>query len=236
MSIRNHQPAEQEIHNDTADHDRMTTMALAEHLGVELWKVMEIARWAIKRQPAEQGYCECEKPEEDFTFGCHPNHCKFCGKPFKSLKPAECNHDWRHKDQYMVDKSSKGILICIKCKQEKPSQQEYCSHLYESDCHGIEMIKSPSGKEWAIGGTKTMDRWKYCPWCGKLLGKSLKPQQEFEPIKELMILYSTEPLEVMSKEFAIVGKLNELIRKVNDKHELDKLWIVVRRLVKKVEG
>jgi hypothetical protein len=41
-----------------------------------------------------------------------------------------------------------------------------CKCLYESDCHGIEMIKSPSGKEWAIGGTNTKDRWLYCPWCG----------------------------------------------------------------------
>jgi|GEM_PF-5080741 hypothetical protein len=41
-----------------------------------------------------------------------------------------------------------------------------CECLYESDCHAIEMIKSPSGKEWAIGGTDTEDRWKFCPWCG----------------------------------------------------------------------
>ena len=41
-----------------------------------------------------------------------------------------------------------------------------CKCMYESDCHGIEMIKSPSGKEWAIGGTNTEDRWRFCPWCG----------------------------------------------------------------------
>lgn len=47
-----------------------------------------------------------------------------------------------------------------------------CHCAYESDCHGIEMIKSPSGKEWAIGGTNTQDRWKFCPWCGGSLSRS----------------------------------------------------------------
>lgn len=42
-----------------------------------------------------------------------------------------------------------------------------CPHVYESDCHGIEMIKDPNGKEWAIGGTETTGRWKFDPWCGK---------------------------------------------------------------------
>ena len=41
-----------------------------------------------------------------------------------------------------------------------------CECLYESDCHGIEMIKAPSGKEFAIGGTDTEDRFRFCPWCG----------------------------------------------------------------------
>ena len=41
-----------------------------------------------------------------------------------------------------------------------------CNCVYESTCHGIEMIKSPSGVEYAIGGTNHPDRWKHCPWCG----------------------------------------------------------------------
>ena len=42
--------------------------------------------------------------------------------------------------------------------------EENC--VYESDCHGIEMIKAPSGKECAIGGTNHLDRWKFNPWNG----------------------------------------------------------------------
>lgn len=41
-----------------------------------------------------------------------------------------------------------------------------CPHMYESDCHGIEMIKDPTGKEWAIGGTNRPERWTHDPWCG----------------------------------------------------------------------
>ena len=44
---------------------------------------------------------------------------------------------------------------------------EWCEHVFESDCHGIEMIKDPDGKEWAIGGTDTTGRWLFDPWCGK---------------------------------------------------------------------
>jgi len=39
--------------------------------------------------------------------------------------------------------------------------------IIESNCHGIEMIISPSGKEWAIGGTNTEDRFKFNPWSGE---------------------------------------------------------------------
>lgn len=64
-------------------------------------------------------------------------------------------------------------MIMISVRQEvkfgTPSvpSVDSCECLYESDCHAIEMIKSPSGKEWAIGGSCTIDRWRYCPWCGK---------------------------------------------------------------------
>ena len=53
-------------------------------------------------------------------------------------------------------------------------QRDYrvCKCIYESDCHGIEMIKSPSGKEYAIGGTNHPDRWKFCPWCGGSIAKT----------------------------------------------------------------
>ena len=67
-----------------------------------------------------------------------------------------------------------------------------CKCLYESDCHGIEMIKSPSGKEWAIGGTDTKDRWKFCPWCGGALPKGRisdeEPVFKFRPDRVLFLL------------------------------------------------
>lgn len=44
-----------------------------------------------------------------------------------------------------------------------------CECFYEEPSHGIECIKSPSGKEWAIGGICTKDRFLYCPWCGGYL-------------------------------------------------------------------
>ena len=47
--------------------------------------------------------------------------------------------------------------------------EENC--VYESDCHGIEMIKAPSGKECAIGGTNHLDRWKFNPWNGVAIAK-----------------------------------------------------------------
>lgn len=46
-----------------------------------------------------------------------------------------------------------------------------CKHVYESDCHGIEMLLAPDGREFAIGGTNVKDRFKYDPWCG---GRILK--------------------------------------------------------------
>ncbi len=44
-----------------------------------------------------------------------------------------------------------------------------CPHIYESECHGIEMLKDPSGSEWAIGGTNHKTRWKFDPWCGGII-------------------------------------------------------------------
>ena len=67
------------------------------------------------------------------------------------------------KPSFKVSDFIDGVCSKFGTKQEMPSQ---CVCVYESDCHGIEMIKSPSGKEWAIGGTNTKDRWKFCPWCG----------------------------------------------------------------------
>lgn len=58
--------------------------------------------------------------------------------------------------------------------------ERICEHMYESDCHGIEMIKSPTGKEWAVGGTNDPDRWTHDPWCGGELVEK-KAETPFDP-------------------------------------------------------
>ena len=55
----------------------------------------------------------------------------------------------------------------LRSEPPKDKLGEKCPHVYESNCHGIEMIKDPNGKEWAIGGTNRAERWKFDPWCGK---------------------------------------------------------------------
>jgi hypothetical protein len=52
------------------------------------------------------------------------------------------------------------------------SGEKECACVYEGEPHGIEFINMPSGKPFAIGGTNTKDRFKFCPWCG---GKIKKP-------------------------------------------------------------
>jgi len=51
-------------------------------------------------------------------------------------------------------------------RKKKVQVVRACPHVYESDCHGIEMIKSPDGREFAVGGTNHISRWNYDPWCG----------------------------------------------------------------------
>lgn len=57
-------------------------------------------------------------------------------------------------------------FIKLVCERFGISIFKKCQCVYESECHGIEMIKAPSGKEWAIGGTNMQDRFKFCPYCG----------------------------------------------------------------------
>lgn len=70
--------------------------------------------------------------------------CPVCGKAF-----MRCSCDLRD------------VIMAFVAKDEA-----VCPHIYEGP-HGVEMIRSPSGKEWAIGGTDHEDRWKRDPWCGK---------------------------------------------------------------------
>jgi len=57
-------------------------------------------------------------------------------------------------------------------KKKDSKDEDYCKCVYESDCHGIEMIKTPLGREFAIGGINTKDRFKFCPYCGKKIKDS----------------------------------------------------------------
>ena len=52
---------------------------------------------------------------------------------------------------------------------EKETSMQEIEKVFISDCHGIEMIKTPSGKDFAIGGTNTPDRFLFNPWNGKPL-------------------------------------------------------------------
>ncbi len=49
---------------------------------------------------------------------------------------------------------------------ELKNDERICTHMYESTCHGIELIMDPFGKEWSIGGTNRPERWTHDPWCG----------------------------------------------------------------------
>jgi hypothetical protein len=93
-----------------------------------------------------------------------PGPCVMCGKtnyPLSMGGPSVCPMcDCGHS-------TSQSHLRKL-TEENEQLRQEYrkCKCVYESECHGIEMIKSPSGEENAVGGTDTMDRWKFCPWCG----------------------------------------------------------------------
>ena len=60
-------------------------------------------------------------------------------------------------------------LALIATKHFANKQNGFCNHFFKSDCHGIEMIVDPDGKEWAVGGTKTKSRWLFDPWCGNAI-------------------------------------------------------------------
>jgi hypothetical protein len=63
-------------------------------------------------------------------------------------------------------------------------QEMMCKCVYESDCHGMEMIKAPSGREMAIGGTKYIDRYRFCPYCGGKIPNPLpSPEKPFEILR-----------------------------------------------------
>ncbi len=46
------------------------------------------------------------------------------------------------------------------------SEKSWCEHHYESDCHGIDMIRMPSGQDLAWGGLHHPDHFSFCPICG----------------------------------------------------------------------
>ena len=64
--------------------------------------------------------CACEKP--DPFSNLNRDNCGICNKPLP-IKPQECNHDWRYREQYTGEGCFKGTLICMICKAEKPQEQ-----------------------------------------------------------------------------------------------------------------
>lgn len=86
-----------------------------------------------------------------------------------------CEHIIRNVDGYYFRKNGLGFFVsedldicpALGCHAPRPKEKSMeCPHVYESGCGGIEMIKDPTGKEWAIGGTKRPERWTHDPWCG----------------------------------------------------------------------
>lgn len=96
------------------------------------------------------------------------------------------------------------IIGIIDLARQIWGESEWCPHVYVSDCHGIEMIKTPSGKEFAIGGTDIKDRILYDPWCGKPI-KPLKPKQRIEPCPRYTGYITVE----------FVNKIDEIITVLN---------------------
>lgn len=105
-----------------------------------------------------------------------------------------------------------------------PGKSEPCEHVYESDCHGIEMIKSPSGKEWAIGGTNTKDRWLFDPWCGKKLINKQPSEKKESEVEELAIeLWSVmDPLGIT--KWNTLSKDNQDFYKARASHLINAGW------------
>ena len=84
------------------------------------------------------------------------------------------NPNYKGEDSWQVAQWSYQDAEAMLKDRERVPDRLLCKYVHASDCHGIEIIKSPSGKDWAIGGTDTQDRFKYCPWCGGELPRSSK--------------------------------------------------------------
>ena len=79
-----------ETHSDFAEHNQMTLPLLAEHLGVELWKAMEIARCISIRPQVDLpvGEKSDDKFIEHIQSHLRPDQeviCKICGKTAREI-------------------------------------------------------------------------------------------------------------------------------------------------------
>lgn len=153
--------------------------------------------WKIKQIYIDNGHyfeswikeiCAKFAPSKPLAI-CWPEKkiCKGCGKSetMKSIIDGgfiSCCPDGNRAEHFYND----AIDACKAAYKGGKIVNEPCKCLYESDCHGIEMIKSPSGKEWAIGGTDTQDRWKFCPWCGgALINKDAKVDRVVVSVEDI---------------------------------------------------
>ena len=98
-------------------------------------------------------------------------------------------------------------------KEEVAVEKKYCPHVYESDMHGVEMIKAPNGEEFAVGGTDNKTRYKFDPWCGKEIRPS-EPSKRGKLAKIIQQAYlksdynSTETSLWLDIADAVIEELN----------------------------
>lgn len=94
-----------------------TTHAIAEKLGVELWKVMELGKYFKEKfgRPREIRYCVCKNPKKKVIANLHPdigeyqeiNECKYCDKPIdrpsiNRERLVEIIKEWHKENKYLI--------------------------------------------------------------------------------------------------------------------------------------
>ena len=93
----------------------------------------------------------------------------------KLKNPSMASAKMDIKYAYYVNEGLLDNLAKDFCSRFSPARK-VCKCVYVGEPHGIEFINTPSGKQWAIGGTNTQDRFKFCPWCGGTVALTQKEE------------------------------------------------------------
>jgi len=123
------------------------------------------------------------------------------GKMAKEIGKLNGYHCYPHGAMRILGLSPDGYKVT---PTETVESKRWCPHVYKSDCHGIEMIKDPLGKEWAIGGTdwKKTGRWTHDPWCGRPIPRPEEPKSDVEELASILWhTYWSNDLEGMPDKF-----------------------------------